>query len=51
MRANITEQGFGSFSIVDEIDQIRTVFLIVDSVLGLLGGISCWWLLLELQTR
>jgi putative ABC transport system permease protein len=32
--------GFGSFSIVDELDQIRTVFLIVDSVLGLLGGIS-----------
>jgi ABC-type antimicrobial peptide transport system permease subunit len=25
---------------VDEIDQIRTVFLIIDSVLGLLGGIS-----------
>jgi ABC-type lipoprotein release transport system permease subunit len=40
VRAKITEAGFGSFSIVDEIDQIRTVFLIVDSVLGLLGGIS-----------
>ena len=40
VRAKITELGFGSFSIVDEIDQIRTVFLIVDSVLGLLGGIS-----------
>jgi len=32
--------GFGSFSIVDELEQIRTVFLILDSVLGLLGGIS-----------
>jgi len=40
VRQKITELGFGSFSIVDELDQIRTVFLIVDSVLGLLGGIS-----------
>ena len=32
--------GFGSFSIVDELEQLRTVFLILDSVLGLLGGIS-----------
>jgi putative ABC transport system permease protein len=40
VRKKITELGFGSFSIVDEIDQIRTVFLIIDSVLGLLGGIS-----------
>ncbi len=40
VRAKITEAGFGSFSIVDELDQIRTVFLIIDSVLGLLGGIS-----------
>jgi putative ABC transport system permease protein len=40
VRQKITEMGFGSFSIVDEIDQIRTVFLIIDSVLGLLGGIS-----------
>ena len=40
VRAQITEAGFGSFSIVDELDQIRTVFLIIDSVLGLLGGIS-----------
>ena len=40
VRQKITELGFGSFSIVDEIEQIRTVFLIVDSVLGLLGGIS-----------
>ena len=40
VRQKITELGFGSFSIVDEIEQIRTVFLIIDSVLGLLGGIS-----------
>ena len=40
VRAKITDAGFGSFSIVDELDQIRTVFLIIDSVLGLLGGIS-----------
>ena len=40
VRTKITELGFGSFSIVDELDQIKTVFLIIDSVLGLLGGIS-----------
>jgi putative ABC transport system permease protein len=40
VRQKLTDLGFGSFSIVDEIDQIRTVFLIIDSVLGLLGGIS-----------
>jgi len=40
VRKQITELGFGSFSIVDELDQIRTIFLIIDSVLGLLGGIS-----------
>ena len=40
VRTKITDLGFGSFSIVDELDQIRTVFLIFDSVLGLLGGIS-----------
>lgn len=40
VRTRLTELGFGSFSIVDELDQIRTVFLILDSVLGLLGGIS-----------
>jgi ABC-type antimicrobial peptide transport system permease subunit len=40
VRKKITELGFSSFSIVDELDQIRTVFLIIDSVLGLLGGIS-----------
>jgi ABC-type lipoprotein release transport system permease subunit len=40
VRSKITGLGFGSFSIVDELDQIRLVFLIIDSVLGLLGGIS-----------
>ena len=40
VRKRISDLGFGSFSIVDEIEQIRTVFLIIDSVLGLLGGIS-----------
>jgi len=40
VREKITDLGFGSFSIVDQLDQIRTVFLIIDSVLGLLGGIS-----------
>ena len=40
VRKQIHEAGFGSFSIVDQLDQIRTVFLIIDSVLGLLGGIS-----------
>jgi putative ABC transport system permease protein len=40
VRKRITELGFASFSIVDQLEQIRTVFLIIDSVLGLLGGIS-----------
>lgn len=40
VRKKITDLGFASFSIVDQLDQIRTVFLIIDSVLGLLGGIS-----------
>jgi len=40
VRKQITDLGFSSFSIVDELEQIRTVFLILDSVLGLLGGIS-----------
>jgi ABC-type lipoprotein release transport system permease subunit len=40
VRKQLTDAGFGSFSIVDQLDQIRTVFLILDSVLGVLGGIS-----------
>jgi hypothetical protein len=38
LRDALTELGFGGFSIVDELDQIRTVFLIIDSML--VGGIS-----------
>ena len=40
VRKRIQEAGFGSISIVDQLEQFRTVFLIIDSVLGLLGGIS-----------
>jgi ABC-type antimicrobial peptide transport system permease subunit len=40
VRKRLNELGFGSFSIVDQLEQFRTVFLIIDSVLGLLGGIS-----------
>jgi ABC-type antimicrobial peptide transport system permease subunit len=40
VRKRLTELGLGSFSIVDQLEQFRTVFLIIDSVLGLLGGIS-----------
>ncbi len=40
VRKRLRDLGLGSFSIVDQLDQIRTVFLIINSVLGLLGGIS-----------
>ena len=40
VRKRLTELGYGSFSIVDQLQQIKTVFLIIDSALGLLGGIS-----------
>jgi ABC-type lipoprotein release transport system permease subunit len=40
VRKRLQDLGFGSFSIVDQLEQFRTVFLIIDSVLGLLGGIS-----------
>jgi ABC-type antimicrobial peptide transport system permease subunit len=40
VRKRLQEMGFASFSIVDQLEQFRTVFLIIDSVLGLLGGIS-----------
>ncbi len=40
VRKRLQELGFGSISIVDQLEQFRTVFLIIDSVLGLLGGIS-----------
>jgi ABC-type antimicrobial peptide transport system permease subunit len=40
VRKALTERGFESFSIVDQLEQLRTVFLIINSALGLLGGIS-----------
>ncbi len=40
VRKRLQESGFASFSIMDQLEQFRTVFLIIDSVLGLLGGIS-----------
>ncbi len=40
VRRRLTELGFGSFSIVDQLEQLRTIFLIINSTLGLLGGIS-----------
>jgi putative ABC transport system permease protein len=40
VRNRINELGFGTFSIVDQLEQLRTVFLIMNSALGLLGGIS-----------
>src|SRR4051812_5149778 len=40
VRTKLKQMGLGSFSIVDQLDQIRTVFLIINSVLALLGGIS-----------
>ena len=40
VRKVLNERGFESFSIVDQLEQLRTVFLIINSALGLLGGIS-----------
>lgn len=40
VRNKINALGFDSFSIVDQLEQLRTVFLIINSALGLLGGIS-----------
>ena len=40
VRRRLTELGFGSFSIVDQMEQLRTIFLIINATLGLLGGIS-----------
>ncbi len=36
----LKEMGFGSFALFNQLDQLRTFFLIVNSALGLLGGIS-----------
>lgn len=40
VRKSLSKRGFGSFSIVDQLEELRTFFLIVNSALGLLGGIS-----------
>jgi putative ABC transport system permease protein len=40
VRARINQLGFSSFSIVDQLEQLRTVFLVINAALGLLGGIS-----------
>ncbi len=40
VRKQLTTLGFSSFSIVDELEELRTFFLIINSTLGLLGGIS-----------
>jgi ABC-type antimicrobial peptide transport system permease subunit len=40
VRKRIGEKGLGSFSILDQLEQLRLIFLIINSVLGLLGGIS-----------
>lgn len=40
VRKVLNERGFDSFSILDQLEQLRTVFLIINSALGLLGGIS-----------
>ncbi|MFN2455190.1 MAG: ABC transporter permease [Pyrinomonadaceae bacterium] len=38
--ARLKELGFASFGLFNQLDQLRTFFLIVNSALGLLGGIS-----------
>ncbi|HKR11463.1 MAG TPA: ABC transporter permease [Pyrinomonadaceae bacterium] len=40
VRNQLSQLGFGSFSFVDEFKQIRSIFLIINSALALLGGIS-----------
>ena len=40
VQKRIAERGFSVFSILDQLKEIRTVFLILNSALGLLGGIS-----------
>ncbi|HEX8131315.1 MAG TPA: ABC transporter permease [Pyrinomonadaceae bacterium] len=40
VRSRLSQLGFGSFSFVDEFKQIRSIFLIINSALALLGGIS-----------
>ncbi|HEX8160729.1 MAG TPA: FtsX-like permease family protein [Pyrinomonadaceae bacterium] len=40
VQKNLSQLGFSAFSIVDQLKELRTVFLIINSSLGLLGGIS-----------
>ncbi|HKP72416.1 MAG TPA: ABC transporter permease [Pyrinomonadaceae bacterium] len=40
VQKRLNESGFSSFSVVDQLKELRTVFLIINSALGLLGGIS-----------
>lgn len=40
VRKRIGEMGYGSFSILDQLEQLRLIFLIINAVLGVLGGIS-----------
>lgn len=40
VRKRLGDLGFSTFSIVDQLEQLRTIFLIINSALGLLGGIS-----------
>jgi ABC-type antimicrobial peptide transport system permease subunit len=40
VRRRLSQLGFGSFSFIDEFKQIRSIFLVINSALALLGGIS-----------
>jgi len=40
VQRRLNELGFSTFSIVDQLKELRTLFLILNSALGLLGGIS-----------
>ena len=40
VRTRLSQLGFGSFSFIDEFKQIRSIFLVINSALALLGGIS-----------
>jgi putative ABC transport system permease protein len=40
VQKRLAERNFSAFSIVDQLEEIRTVFLILNSAFGLLGGIS-----------
>lgn len=40
VRKRVNDMGYATFSILDQLEQLRLVFIIVNSALGLLGGIS-----------